>query len=610
MPQYLLQLKCPQHRPREWKPLAVVSMKSSSDFIVVELPQLSLNACQFSNCLNSKCSWTMHSSIRVWARSCCDADQKMCRNDLRLIRAVFYVMSGLFAVGCLIMIPIVIRERRRQQQEARGWALMEIFFVGAFILYLIPLLDWLNPESASCCMAIWMRQIGFTLFYGAVILKIYRNLQEYRVRKAHHVFVRERDLLKYLAGLLALTFMGLTAWSLGAWSYDPLWTSSWPQCPMERWTMMWYVLELIFMLYGLQLCLKARNSTWVERYQFTAAVALETIVSSIINILRYLWANTASNDTLFTMYIIQLHFTISLNIAAIITPKFIIGSSEGNRRMLSMAGASSSGSKAHPSLAKLRDNLINGTIDFAEVPIIDMNPEDIRAELKRVYTQLRMYKLKNLYQDNPHISKRKGGKKTSDKTSKNRRISIPATSSSPKIRRVDEEDEKSDLTVESAPHNIYLSTNKIQLESTDLSLVVVAHRIDLIHNLRVLEQLNTADWVAASSLLSVSSYRRLQRLNHFRHRAVNHGLHFVDPTDPAVHTQTIENKNGQLKDMIRRRHGVVDQILPSLLKEFNWRECFGQRNMKLKSSISFTPIIFIKMTTDLAIHETLTCSDP
>uniref|UniRef100_A0A914DUE4 ISXO2-like transposase domain-containing protein n=1 Tax=Acrobeloides nanus TaxID=290746 RepID=A0A914DUE4_9BILA len=60
------------------------------------------------------------------------------------------------------------------------------------------------------------------------------------------------------------------------------------------------------------------------------------------------------------------------------------------------------------------------------------------------------------------------------------------------------------------------------------------------------------------------SYRRLQRLN--RHRAVNHGLHFVDPTDPAVHTQTIENKNGQLKDMIRRRHDVADQILPSLLK--------------------------------------------
>ncbi|VDK38164.1 unnamed protein product [Gongylonema pulchrum] len=84
--------------------------------------------------------------------------------------------------------------------------------------------------------------------------------------------------------------------------------------------------------------------------------------------------------------------------------------------------------------------------------------------MKRVYTQLRMYKLKNLYQDNPHISKRKGGKKSSsDRTIiKNRRISIPPTNS-PKIKRVDEE-ERSDLTVESAPHNVFLSTYKLQLE--------------------------------------------------------------------------------------------------------------------------------------------------
>ena len=51
---------------------------------------------------------------------------------------------------------------------------------------------------------------------------------------------------------------------------------------------------------------------------------------------------------------------------------------DSNRRTLTMAGSTSAG-RAHPSLAKLRDNLINGTIDFAEVPIIDMNPEDIRV---------------------------------------------------------------------------------------------------------------------------------------------------------------------------------------------------------------------------------------
>ncbi|VDL84889.1 unnamed protein product [Nippostrongylus brasiliensis] len=85
------------------------------------------------------------------------------------------------------------------------------------------------------------------------------------------------------------------------------------------------------------------------------------------------------------------------------------------------------------------------------------------AELKRVYTQLRMYKLKNLYQDNPHISKKRGGKKWSDKPGKTRRISMPGTSPQGTKPRI-EEDEKSDLTVESAPHNVYLSTYKLQLE--------------------------------------------------------------------------------------------------------------------------------------------------
>lgn len=41
------------------------------------------------------------------------------------------------------MIPIIIRERHRQQQEARGWALMELFFLGAIVLYLIVCLNFL-----------------------------------------------------------------------------------------------------------------------------------------------------------------------------------------------------------------------------------------------------------------------------------------------------------------------------------------------------------------------------------------------------------------------------------------------------------------------------------
>jgi IS1 family transposase len=75
------------------------------------------------------------------------------------------------------------------------------------------------------------------------------------------------------------------------------------------------------------------------------------------------------------------------------------------------------------------------------------------------------------------------------------------------------------------------------------------------------------------------AYRALARFPMFRHRFVNHGANFVDPQDRTLHTQTIEGKNGQWKEWVRRRHGVIDQIIPDLILEFNWRERFGRRNV-------------------------------
>ena len=116
----------------------------------------------------------------------------------------------------------------------------------------------------------------------------------------------------------------------------------------------------------------------MERYQFTVAVYLELVVSLAAQLARYSLRHTGSSDMLFVITILQIHLTTTVNIAAIITPKFIVVGTDSNRRTLTMAGTSNSG-RAHPSLAKLRDNLINGTIDFAEIPIVDMNPEDIRV---------------------------------------------------------------------------------------------------------------------------------------------------------------------------------------------------------------------------------------
>lgn len=544
-PAFVFQLACDHQQLAQqqwqWTPVAVYPTTNSHSFLQLRLPPLPLDACAHSRC-PTHCSYSVHGGVRVFARSCCREEDRLpslastasvqsaaadlCREDWVLPQRIFFLVSAVCGLFCFIMIVVVVRERRRQQHD-RGWALMEPFFAGALILYSIPLLGWPQQLPWSCWMAIFGRQLGFTLFYGSVILKIYRNLQEYRVRKAQHVIVRELDLIIYLMFALFVVVYGILAWSSGSWGRPELWSSEWPQCPVEEFAVLFSVCEQLTLLYGIRLCYKARNSSWIERYQFTMSVVLETIVSLIASAVRYTLSETGSRDMLFLVAVMQLHLTITVNIVAIITPKFLV-SSESNRRTLGNTSGLGSSGRAHPSLAKMRENLINGTIDFQEVPIVDMNPEDIRAELKRVYTQLRMYKLKNAYQDNPHISKRKGGgaKKiqvqatagnesankqpaSGQKTARtgstatgtssiaatttglDRRVSIPPSShnstsgftGSPKTHRSGQlwgvggvlleaplEEEKSDLTVESAPYNVHLLTGSGKLGPPNVPL--------------------------------------------------------------------------------------------------------------------------------------------
>lgn len=55
--------------------------------------------------------------------------------------------------------------------------------------------------------------------------------------------------------------------------------------------------------------------------------------------------------------------------------------------------------------------LSNGELDIGEINLADMDPDEIRSELRRIYTQLQILKNNTMRKDNPHISKRRGGRK-------------------------------------------------------------------------------------------------------------------------------------------------------------------------------------------------------
>jgi len=57
----------------------------------------------------------------------------------------------------------------------------------------------------------------------------------------------------------------------------------------------------------------------------------------------------------------------------------------------------------------------------------------------------------------------------------------------------------------------------------------------------------------------------------YNHRTVNHSKNFVDPLHPEIHTQTIENRWGQLKALMKKNGRTSREQFPEKLKEFTWR---------------------------------------
>ena len=57
----------------------------------------------------------------------------------------------------------------------------------------------------------------------------------------------------------------------------------------------------------------------------------------------------------------------------------------------------------------------------------------------------------------------------------------------------------------------------------------------------------------------------------YTHSVIVHERNFVDPIEPGVHTQLIENMWMRAKQKLRRQHGTSVELFASYMAEFTWR---------------------------------------
>lgn len=123
------------------------------------------------------------------------------------------------------------------------------------------------PASpVRCLLEPWFRELGFIICYGAIILKLYRHLVEFRTRKAHRWVLRDVDLLKYLATMVFAVLCYMSAFTASSYDLNRtadldlqqlIYTNT---CQPLKWEYVTQASETLILAFGLHLAVASRNA--------------------------------------------------------------------------------------------------------------------------------------------------------------------------------------------------------------------------------------------------------------------------------------------------------------------------------------------------------------
>uniref|UniRef100_A0A673L063 Probable G-protein coupled receptor 158 n=1 Tax=Sinocyclocheilus rhinocerous TaxID=307959 RepID=A0A673L063_9TELE len=315
-------------------------------------------------------------------------------------------------------------QSRTKQQGSQYQHLLIVFQV--VIMYF-------QPSVFRCILLRWVRLLGFATVYGTVTLKLYRVLKVFLSRTAQRIpYMTSWRVLRLLCVILLIVLWFAIAWT-AAVCQNPnrhlalinvgLTTDrlQFSMCLLDRWDYMIAVAEFLFLLWGVYLCYAVRTvpSAFHEPRYMAIALHNELILSAIFHILRFTLAPELHPDWMLMLFFAHTHLTVTVTLGLLLVPKFLFAgthlrddiATEAYEDELDMGRSGS---------------YLNSSITSAWSEH-SLDREDIREELKKLYSQLEIYKRKKMLANNPHLQKKRSSKKGLGRSLMRRITEIPET---------------------------------------------------------------------------------------------------------------------------------------------------------------------------------------
>ncbi|XP_029103323.1 probable G-protein coupled receptor 179 [Scleropages formosus] len=331
------------------------------------------------------------------------------------LRAAVLTVQGFFMLLVLISMLVAYQFRRNKRIRASGLVLLETILFGSLLLYFPVFILYFKPSTFRCILLRWVRLLGFAIVYGTVTLKMYRVLKVFLSRTAHRVpYMSSTRLLKMLGVVVLTVCWFLTAWTAGALQNRdrsiPLVVSAstrqgqaFTQCDLDRWDYMMAIAEMLFLCWGSSLCSAVRMvpSAFHEPRYMSIAIHNELLVSLLFHVLRFFKPFLHPDWTLL-LFFMHTHITVTVTVALLFIPKFL----HVSRPLREEIAA-----EVYEDEVDLRRSCSYFTSSFASAwNEHNFEPDDIRDELKKLYTQLEVHKTKKMTDNNPHLPKKRSSR--------------------------------------------------------------------------------------------------------------------------------------------------------------------------------------------------------
>ncbi|XP_063777705.1 metabotropic glycine receptor isoform X2 [Pseudophryne corroboree] len=363
--------------------------------------------------------------------SYCTADAPCYAQEDKYLRIAVISFQAFCMLLNFISMLVVYHFRRAKSVRASGLILLEAILFGSLLLYFPVVILYFEPSTFRCILLRWVRLLGYATVYGTVTLKLYRVLKVFLSRTAQRIpYMTSCRVMRMLSVILLLVLWFLVAWTSAVFqnmdrnislivqgeTSDHL---QFNMCLIDRWDYMMAVGEFLFLLWGVYLCYAVRTvpSAFHEPRYMAVAIHNELIISAIFHTIRFVLEARLQPDWMLMLFFVHTHLTVTVTVGLLLIPKF--SHSHNNPRDDIAAEAYEDELDMGRSGSYLNSSITSAWSEHS------LDPEDIRDELKKLYTQLEIYKRKKMIANNPHLQKKRCSKKGLGRSIMRRITEIP-----------------------------------------------------------------------------------------------------------------------------------------------------------------------------------------